>query len=49
MTFNSMNIEEFHDVWVFAEQRGGELMPAVFELISDQIPYLIWRSIAFKL
>ena len=35
MTFNSMNIEEFHDVWVFAEQRGGELMPAVFELISE--------------
>ena len=35
MTFNSMNIDEFHDVWVFAEQRNGELMPAVFELISE--------------
>ena len=35
MTFNSMNLDEFHDVWVFAEQRQGELMPAVLELISE--------------
>ena len=30
-----MNIDEFRDVWVFAEQRQGELTPAVLELISE--------------
>ncbi len=30
-----MNTEEFRDVWVFAEQRDGVLLPAVTELISE--------------
>lgn len=33
--FNSAAIEEFQDIWVFCEQRNGELMSTDFELISE--------------
>ena len=33
--FNSADIAAFKNVWVFCEQRGGELMPTDFELISE--------------
>ena len=33
--FNSTEIESFKNVWVFCEQRGGEMMPTTFELISE--------------
>ena len=32
--FNSADIAAFKDVWVFCEQREGNLMPTDFELIS---------------
>ena len=35
MAFNSTNIEEFHDIWVFCEQRDGKLMNTDFELLSE--------------
>ena len=35
-TFNSAAIEEFNGgVWVFCEQRQGQMMPTSFELISE--------------
>ena len=33
--FNNTDTEAFRGVWVFCEQRGGELMPTDFELISE--------------
>ncbi len=33
--FNSSDIEAFKNVWVFCEQRNGEMMPTTFELISE--------------
>lgn len=33
-TFNNTDLAAFKDVWVFCEQRHGELMPTDFELIS---------------
>ena len=33
--FNSADIEAFKNVWVFCEQRQGEMMPTTFELISE--------------
>ncbi len=30
-----MDISEYHDVWVFAEQRDSELMPVVIELMGE--------------
>ncbi|MEA4813441.1 MAG: acryloyl-CoA reductase electron transfer subunit beta [Oscillospiraceae bacterium] len=33
--FNSAAIEEFKNIWVFCEQRGGKLMNTDFELISE--------------
>ena len=30
-----MNISEYHDVWVFAEQRANKLMPVVIELMGE--------------
>ena len=35
MTFNSMDLAAFKDVWVFCEQRQGKLMPTSYELISE--------------
>ena len=35
MAYNSMNIDEFKNVWVFCEQRQGKMMPTTFELISE--------------
>ena len=35
MAYNSANIEEFHDIWVFCEQRDGKLQNTDFELISE--------------
>lgn len=35
MAYNSSNIAEFKDVWVFCEQRNGKMMPTTFELISE--------------
>ena len=35
MAYNSANIEEFHDIWVFCEQREGKLQNTDFELISE--------------
>ncbi len=34
-TYNSTDIGAFKGVWVFCEQRGGQLMPTDFELISE--------------
>ncbi|MCI2056806.1 MAG: electron transfer flavoprotein subunit alpha/FixB family protein [Oscillibacter sp.] len=34
-SYNSTNISEFKNVWVFCEQRGGKLMPTTLELISE--------------
>ncbi len=33
--FNSAATAEFKDVWVFCEQRQGQMMPTSFELISE--------------
>ncbi len=33
--FNSADIGAFKNVWVFCEQRQGEMMPTTFELISE--------------
>lgn len=35
MGFHSAAIEEFQDIWVFCEQRDGQLMNTDFELISE--------------
>ncbi|MCD7867729.1 MAG: electron transfer flavoprotein subunit alpha/FixB family protein [Clostridiales bacterium] len=35
MTFNSAEINEFSDIWVFCEQREGKLMNTDFELVSE--------------
>lgn len=35
MAYNSSNIAEFKDVWVFCEQRNGKMMPTTFELVSE--------------
>ena len=35
MAYNSAQIEEFSDIWVFCEQRDGKLMNTDFELISE--------------
>ena len=29
------NIGDYHDVWIFAEQRNGVIMPVVFELLGE--------------
>lgn len=34
-TFENTRIEEFQGVWVFCEQRGGQLMETDFELLSE--------------
>ena len=31
----AVNIEDYHGIWVFAEQRQGELMPVVIELLGE--------------
>ena len=33
--YNSADIQAFKDVWVFCEQRDGELMPVDLELLSE--------------
>ena len=33
--YDSTNLAAFKDVWVFCEQRDGEIMPTVYELISE--------------
>ena len=33
--FKNTDVEQFHGVWVFCEQRGGALMPTDLELISE--------------
>ena len=33
--FNNTNLADFSGVWVFCEQRQGELQPTVLELISE--------------
>lgn len=35
MAYNSAEIQEFSDIWVFCEQRDGKLMNTDFELISE--------------
>lgn len=35
MEFNSSHIEKFKDIWVFCEQRHGQMMNTNFELISE--------------
>ncbi len=35
MTFNSTELAAFKNVWVFCEQRQGNMMPTTFELISE--------------
>ena len=34
--FNNTNLADFSGVWVFCEQRQGELQPTVLELISER-------------
>ena len=34
-TFNNTDLAAFKNVWVFCEQRQGEMMPTSFELISE--------------
>lgn len=31
----SKNLEQYKDVWVFGEQRGGQIAPSVYELIGE--------------
>ena len=33
--YNSAEIAVFKDVWVFCEQRQGEMMPTTYELVSE--------------
>ena len=33
--YDSTNLEEFKNIWVFCEQRGGQMMPTTYELISE--------------
>ena len=33
--FNSSDTAAFKNVWVFCEQRNGEMMPTSYELISE--------------
>lgn len=35
MAYNSANIDEFRDIWVFCEQRDGRLVNTDFELVSE--------------
>ena len=35
MAYNSAEIADFRNVWVFCEQRQGKMMPTTFELISE--------------
>jgi len=35
MTYNSMELTAFRNVWVFCEQRQGKIMPTTFELVSE--------------
>ena len=35
MSYNSAEINEFSDIWVFCEQRDGKLMNTDFELVSE--------------
>lgn len=35
MAYNSADINEFQDIWVFCEQRGGKLLNTDFELVSE--------------
>lgn len=35
MAFNNTQLENYHGVWVFCEQRLGKLMPTDFELLSE--------------
>lgn len=35
MAYNSADINEFRDIWVFCEQREGKLMNTDFELVSE--------------
>lgn len=35
MAFNSADIGAFRNVWVFCEQRQGQMMPTTYELISE--------------
>ena len=35
MAFNSADVSKFKNVWVFCEQRRGEMMPTSLELISE--------------
>ena len=37
--FNNTNLADFSGVWVFCEQRQGELQPTVLELISEAVSY----------
>lgn len=32
---SGQNIEDYHDIWVFAEQRDNKIMPVVIELIGE--------------
>ena len=33
--YDSTRLNEFKNVWVFCEQRGGQMMPTTYELISE--------------
>ena len=34
-SFNNTDLSAFKNVWVFCEQRNGEMMPTSYELISE--------------
>ena len=41
------DISAYHGVWVFAEQRGGKLMPVVIELLGENVADLARECIGY--
>ena len=45
--FNNTNLADFSGVWVFCEQRQGELQPTVLELISEHASWQTTWALKF--
>ena len=45
--FNNTNLADFSGVWVFCEQRQGELQPTVLELISEHASWQMTWALKF--
>lgn len=45
--FNNTNLADFSGVWVFCEQRQGELQPTVLELISGHASWQTTWALKF--